>query len=572
MEMGVAEQALPVGTLLETYELREVLGQGGGGISYRAYDRELEREVVLKEHFPLGLCRRAAGTADVDPVDELHYELSLQSFCRGARLLAKMHHVGVVQIHEIFCACGTAFLVMEYVEGVALRAWAAEKPSAAGVHKLLADLLSTLEYIHGAGVIHRDIKPANILVRASGYPVLIDFDTSMPGEPTHTPTLVGTPGYAAPEQFREGAVPGPQADIYALGRSLQRVAEECGMHLPRAIARTLRRACAEEPEKRYASAAEWMKAVTTVRRRPWMIAVGTTAVIVSSACITWGLISDDSDVGSSEGKKKNPFISATHPSGEGPSAESGDSVLLRYHPIELVRFNSGGELIRAGNVDLPPLAEELVSALLAAQREYNDACDAYEGADFNRMAYEGQKALNEKVIALIKDYIEKYYGGTDPDAWSTDTLIQQVRRNRLEIYEALLSHHATHPVHLVAYDSNGFLKPEVRDATENEVRFKRSLEALQREYHSRMDAALLEAEQGGTPLSEEQKLILSQRLQRELNQEVLAVVDEYIATYIREDHPEYSQNEALRQKVLNWNIRELPPRKGKSGSITSHNG
>ncbi len=188
------------------------------------------------------------------------------------------------------------------------------------------------------------------------------------------------------------------------------------------------------------------------------------------------------------------------------------------------------------------------------------------------MAYEGQKSLNEKVIALIKEYIGKYYGGRDPDAWSTDTLIQQVRRNRLEIYEALLSHHATHPIHLVAYDSNGFLKPEVRDATENEVRFKWSLEALQREYHSRMEAALLEAEQGGTPLSEEQKLILSQELQRELNQEVLAAVDEYIATYIREDHPEYSQNEALRQKVLNWNIREHPLRKGKSGSRTSHNG
>lgn len=559
MEKGGAELALPVGTLLETYELREVLGQGGGGISYRAFDRELGREVVLKEHFPLGLCRRDPVTADVEPLDEMHYELSLQSFCRGARLLARMRHVGVVQIHEIFCACGTAFLVMDYVEGVALRAWAAEKPSAARVHKLLVDLLSTLGYIHGVGVIHRDIKPANILVRANGCPVLIDFDTSMPGEPTHTPTLVGTPGYAAPEQFREGAVPGPQADIYALGRSLQRVAEECGMRLPRYISRTLRRACAEEPEKRYACAAEWMKSVKSARRRPWMIAAGALVVLVGAAGITWGLISGDSEAHSSAGKKSNYHISV----GASEAPDPQDSVSLEYHPANLVRYNSYGDLIRGGNVELPPAAEAFVSALLAAQSEYNEACDAYEGPDFNRMAYEGQKALNEKVIALINEYIEKNYGGTDPDSSSTEMLIAQVRRMRLEIYEEILSHHATHPIHLVAYDSNGFLKPEVLSATENEVRFKRTLETLQREYHSRLESATQEAEQSGMPLTEDQKLSLSQRLQRELNQEVLAVVDEYIATYIREDHPEFSQNEPLRQKVANWNLTEPLPRKGK---------
>ena len=167
------------------------------------------------------------------------------------------------------------------------------------------------------------------------------------------------------------------------------------------------------------------------------------------------------------------------------------------------------------------------------------------------------------MIALINEYIEKNYGGTDPDSSSTEMLIAQVRRMRLEIYEEILSHHATHPIHLVAYDSNGFLKPEVLSATENEVRFKRTLETLQREYHSRLESAMQEAEQSGMPLTEEQRLRLSQRLQRELNQKVLAVVDEYIATYIREDHPEFNQNEPLRQKIANWNLREVLPRKGK---------
>lgn len=102
---------LPIGTRLEKYELLEVLGQGGGGISYRAKDCQLKREVVLKEHFPLGLCRREKGTAEVLPTDAAGYEYSLSAFCRGARMLAGLQHESVVKVHEIFSACGTAFLV-----------------------------------------------------------------------------------------------------------------------------------------------------------------------------------------------------------------------------------------------------------------------------------------------------------------------------------------------------------------------------------------------------------------------------------------------------------------------------
>ena len=90
------------------YEIRAVLGHGGGGISYLAYDTQLEREVVLKEHFPRTLCMRRKGDAEVLPVDESDYARSLAAFCREARILAGLNHPGVVKVHDIFQAAGTA--------------------------------------------------------------------------------------------------------------------------------------------------------------------------------------------------------------------------------------------------------------------------------------------------------------------------------------------------------------------------------------------------------------------------------------------------------------------------------
>ena len=124
---------LPPGTRLERYELTGVLGQGGCGISYKARDLQLNREVVLKEHFPLGLCRRHSGTAEVVATDQAGYERSLQAFCREARILAGLRHEGIVPIHELFAACGTAFLVMDYVSGENLRTWMSARPSAARI-------------------------------------------------------------------------------------------------------------------------------------------------------------------------------------------------------------------------------------------------------------------------------------------------------------------------------------------------------------------------------------------------------------------------------------------------------
>ncbi|MBR3944212.1 MAG: protein kinase, partial [Akkermansia sp.] len=144
---------LPERTVLGVYEIRSVLGRGGGGVSYRAYDSQLERAVVLKEHLPHGLCTRLPGMADVQALDAERYACSLDHFCREARILAGLCHPGVVQVHDIFMALDTAYMVMDYVEGQSLADWLPEHvQECERVEGVLQRLLEVLDYIHRCGV------------------------------------------------------------------------------------------------------------------------------------------------------------------------------------------------------------------------------------------------------------------------------------------------------------------------------------------------------------------------------------------------------------------------------------
>ncbi|MBP3498705.1 MAG: serine/threonine protein kinase [Akkermansia sp.] len=261
MASAQAGAALPLRTSLGHCEIRGLLGQGGGGISYLAYDAHLEREVVIKEHFPPTLCFRVPGTAEVQPVSAEGYERSLAAFCREARILAGLNHPGVVKVYDIFQASGTAYMVMEYVEGERLAEWlpthAAEVSSVIGVLKLL---LASLEYLHTHEVLHRDIKPSNIIIRGESQPVLIDFGAAMLGTPPTTITMVGTPGYAAPEQFQQHGQVGPWSDLYALAHSFAKhIPERALRRYPRRFVRSLHKAGMQHREQRYSQAAEWLK-------------------------------------------------------------------------------------------------------------------------------------------------------------------------------------------------------------------------------------------------------------------------------------------------------------------------
>ena len=545
--------ALPVGTRLDKYELLDVLGQGGGGISYRAVDRQLEREVVLKEHFPLGLCQRQPGAASVQTVDAVAYERSLQAFCREARILAGLSHAGIVPVHEIFSACGTAFMVMGYVEGVTFREWMQAQPTAARMEHVLRRLLDALAYIHGSGVVHRDIKPANILIQEGDSPVLIDFGAALLGAPTHTLTLVGTPAYAAPEQFDAAAIPGPQADIYALGRSLLQAAEDAALPLPAYLRRTAQLACLPQPAMRYASAAAWNHALVAARRRPWSLFGGAAAVLIAAAGAAWVCTAPI---------PQQPAVA------EAPAPAKVEPP--KYHALQLVHHNDAKQFYRYSEEVLPPREEALVQAVLQAQQEYDAQLPALEKQyEAERTAkntlrthkrqyarlFRLRKALNDKVALLIRDYVATNYPDGDPYAEWTELLIAHVQELGLGHLRPLVNHHLTHPCHLVVYDENGFLTtPPGRKLAGTEGAFVRAILAHQQDYHTALATAEQTAQAQGQPLPPEQRSALALQHQKELNLKVLAELDRYIEDNLDDEHPELDKNEPLRRTVANKNL------------------
>ena len=277
---------LPARTLLGHCEIRRILGQGGGGTSYLAYDSHLEREVVIKEHFPPSLCYRAPGTAEVQAIQVEPYNRSLSAFCREARILAGLNHPGIVKVYDIFQAAGTAYMVMEYVDGARLTEWLPEHAGEVEhVTSVLENLLEALSYLHGNEVLHRDIKPSNIIIRTGNQPVLIDFGAAMLGTPPTTITLVGTPGYAAPEQFQQHGKVGAWSDLYALAHSFAKhIPAQSLRRYPRSFVEGLRKAAVQDWEQRTASAAEWNAQLQKRRSRWWIGLAG----LVSGALLAIG--------------------------------------------------------------------------------------------------------------------------------------------------------------------------------------------------------------------------------------------------------------------------------------------
>ena len=216
--------ALPAGTRLAEYEVVEVLGAGGFGITYRAWDTTLEKYVAIKEYLPRDFATRT-NTRTVVPTsqaDRADYAWGLTRFLDEARTLARFDHPHVNTVHRHFEAHGTAYLVLEYVEGETLSAVLERQGrlNAAQIAGLLTDVLSGLEEVHAAGFVHRDLKPGNLMVRPDGNVVVLDFGAARQavGQRSKSITSILTPGYAPIEQYDTKAEDvGPWSDIYALG-------------------------------------------------------------------------------------------------------------------------------------------------------------------------------------------------------------------------------------------------------------------------------------------------------------------------------------------------------------------
>ena len=218
--------ALQPGQLIGRYEIVSVLGQGGFGITYRARDIQLGREVAIKEYLPTALAVRQDGTTVLPRTTKMadDFGWGRERFVTEGRTLASLHRApAIVQVFDFLEANGTAYIVMELLHGETLeeRITRDGKLTPEDVDRILWPLLDGLEQVHNAGFLHRDIKPANILLDAAGNPTLIDFGASraaMAGRSVAM-TAIFTPGYAAAEQMTS-AKQGPWTDIYGLSATL----------------------------------------------------------------------------------------------------------------------------------------------------------------------------------------------------------------------------------------------------------------------------------------------------------------------------------------------------------------
>ena len=215
--------ALPDGYKLHEYELVRVLGIGGFGITYLGYDHHLDKPVAIKEYLPNDLAIRKDNTevlAKSDD-DQSDFDWGLARFLEEARVLARFDHRNLVKVHRFFEAHGTAYIVMEYVEGETL-SQRLERGSLSEAEwlKILNPLALGLIKVHKSDFLHRDIKPANMLIRTEDdSPVLVDFGAARMAIGAHSRsiTAVVSPGYAPMEQYSSKGKQGPWTDIYALG-------------------------------------------------------------------------------------------------------------------------------------------------------------------------------------------------------------------------------------------------------------------------------------------------------------------------------------------------------------------
>ena len=211
--------------LIGRYTIECVLGQGGFGITYLGIDELHEKKVAIKEFFPQGIVTRNIEYQDTVTVtfvgEKENYEKGKERFLKEARTMAKFSKdKGIVKALDFFEINNTAYIVMEYLEGVTLKQYLRENEriAAEDLVELLVPLIEALDEIHSQGLIHRDISPDNIMVLPDGRIKLMDFgaarDYTEFGEKSLS--IVLKPGYAPPEQYQTHGVQGPWTDIYAL--------------------------------------------------------------------------------------------------------------------------------------------------------------------------------------------------------------------------------------------------------------------------------------------------------------------------------------------------------------------
>lgn len=275
--------------IADRYILGKMLGIGGFGITYKAWDKKLNITLAIKEYFPSGLVNRLPGNSEVILVAtkrEREFVYGKTRFLEEARNMARFStHKNIVNVFDFFESNNTAYIVMEYLDGKTL----SEVLQSQNVPlpydycvNVAVDICAALKSIHSENILHRDISPDNIMICSDGTVKLFDFGAArFSSGVENRVTVIVKPGFAPPEQYDKVNRQDARTDIYALGATLyyavtgqkpeestnRKIKDEllapCQVDrdIPEYLSTAIMRAMAVEPQYRFASAEEFEKAL-----------------------------------------------------------------------------------------------------------------------------------------------------------------------------------------------------------------------------------------------------------------------------------------------------------------------
>ncbi len=215
----------PGSILQERYLIGRILGAGGFGITYLAYDLRLQIKMAIKEYLPSGIASRRMGQTQVQVItldEHDHYQHGLEKFLDEAKLLAKFNvYPGIVTIRDYFSENNTAYIVMSYLEGMTLKEYLRLKGGSIPYEQaleIMTPVMDTLREVHKAEILHRDISPDNILITKEKQVKVLDFGAARYsiGDVTKSLSIILKPGYAPEEQYRTTGKQGAWTDVYAV--------------------------------------------------------------------------------------------------------------------------------------------------------------------------------------------------------------------------------------------------------------------------------------------------------------------------------------------------------------------
>lgn len=218
--------------LQERYVIGTVVGFGGFGIIYRAWDERLDTMVAIKEFYPAGIVQRIPQQAEVivhSGNGRKEFDNGITRFLDEARNMAKFStHPNIMNVYDFFEENHTAYIVMEFLNGISLKQYVKSMGGKIEINtaiEIISSVCEALKEIHSTGIIHRDISPDNIFICEDGKIKLIDFGAARfsTGEEEKTLSIILKPGFAPPEQYRSKSKQGPWTDVYALAATLYRI-------------------------------------------------------------------------------------------------------------------------------------------------------------------------------------------------------------------------------------------------------------------------------------------------------------------------------------------------------------